>query len=265
MSKLKVERLIIRINTSDGIYGTDLKFGYGLNIISAENSSGKSTCIQSIIYALGLEGILGPSRKNPLKSALTTKLRDNNDTEIPVNESKIYLQLSNEHSRKITILRKSDSDISKIVTVYDCEFDKINPHKFTDYFLKDPGSAQREKGFHYFLSNFLGITQPEVIKYDGTKCPLYLESIFTVNYVEQTRGWGGILNVIPTYLGIKDLSQNVLEYTLNLDVREIRKKREIFLDEKKNLETKWANTISELESNAKAYGFFVSTRIPDKI
>ncbi|HCX7396449.1 TPA: AAA family ATPase, partial [Escherichia coli] len=99
MSKLKVERLIIRINTSDGIYGTDLKFGYGLNIISAENSSGKSTCIQSIIYALGLEGILGPSRKNPLKSALTTKLRDNNDTEIPVNESKIYLQLSNEHSR----------------------------------------------------------------------------------------------------------------------------------------------------------------------
>ncbi|HFO9481926.1 TPA: hypothetical protein ACHK5L_005166, partial [Escherichia coli] len=109
--------------------------------------------------------------------------------------------------------------------------------------MKDPGSAQREKGFHYFLSNFLGITQPEVIKYDGTKCPLYLESIFTVNYVEQTRGWGGILNVIPTYLGIKDLSQNVLEYTLNLDVREIRKKREIFLDEKKNLETKWANTI----------------------
>ncbi|ELV2771167.1 AAA family ATPase, partial [Enterobacter cloacae] len=84
MSKLKIERLIIRTSTSDGIYGADLKFGYGLNIISAENSSGKSTCIQSIIYALGLEGILGPSRSNPLKSALTTKLRDNNDTEIPV-------------------------------------------------------------------------------------------------------------------------------------------------------------------------------------
>ncbi|EBO5051105.1 hypothetical protein EGH56_23500 [Klebsiella aerogenes] len=265
MSKLKIERLIIRTSTSDGIYGADLKFGYGLNIISAENSSGKSTCIQSIIYALGLEGILGPSRSNPLKSALTTKLRDNNDTEIPVNESKIYLQLSNEYAKKITILRKSDSDISKIVTVYDCEFDKINPQKFTDYFLKDPGSAQREKGFHYFLSNFLGITQPQVIKYDGTKCPLYLESIFTVNYVEQTRGWGGILNVTPTYLGIKDLSQNVLEYTLNLDIREIRRKREISLDEKKNLETKWINTISELEANAKAYGFFVSTRIPDKI
>ncbi|QDX29482.1 hypothetical protein [Dickeya poaceiphila] len=265
MSRLKIERLIIRTSTSDGIYGTDLKFDYGLNIISAENSSGKSTCIQSIIYALGLEGILGPSRNNPLKSALTTKLRDYNDNEIPVNESKIYLQIANKNSKTITILRKSDSDASKIVTVFDCEFDRINPQKFTDYFLKDPGSAQREKGFHYFLSNYLGIKQPQVLKYDGTKCPLYIESIFTVNYVEQTRGWGGILNITPTYLGIKDLSQNILEYTLDLDIREIRRKREIYLDEKKNQETKWLNTLSDLESNAKAYGFFVSRRIPEKI
>ena len=265
MSKLKIERLVIRASTTDGIYGTDLKFSYGLNIISAENSSGKSTCIQSIIYALGLEGILGPSRSNPLKSALTTKLRDYSDKEIPVNESKIYLQVANENGKTITVLRKSDSDASKIVTVYDCEYEKINPQTFTDYFLKDPGSAQREKGFHYFLSNYLGIKQPQVIKYDGSTCPLYIEPMFTVNYVEQTRGWGGILNITPTYLGIKDLSQNILEYTLNLDVREIRRKREICLDEKKNQEVKWLNTLSDLESNAKAYGFFVSTRIPDKI
>ncbi|HEJ0156552.1 TPA: hypothetical protein SLO89_002900 [Klebsiella pneumoniae] len=265
MSKLKVERLIIRTSTSDGAYGVDLKFDYGLNIISAENSSGKSTCIQSIIYALGLEGILGPSRNNPLKSALTTKLRDENDVEIQVNESKIYLQIANENAKTITVLRKSDSEASKIVTVYDCEFNQINPREFHDFFLKDPGSAQREKGFHYFLSDFLGIKQPQVIKYDGAKCPLYIESIFTVNYVEQTRGWGSILNIIPTYLGIKDLSQNILEYTLDLDVREIRRKREVCLDEKRNYETKWMNTISDLESNAKVYGFFVSTRIPEKI
>lgn len=115
MSKLKVERLIIRTSTSDGAYGVDLKFDYGLNIISAENSSGKSTCIQSIIYALGLEGILGPSRNNPLKSALTTKLRDDNDAEIQVNESKIYLQIANENARTITVLRKSDRDRKSVV------------------------------------------------------------------------------------------------------------------------------------------------------
>lgn len=265
MSKLKIERLIIRTKTNDGVYGADLTFDYGLNIISAENSSGKSTCIQSIIFALGLEGILGPSRSNPLKSALTTKLRDYHDNEIPVSESKIYLQISNESEKTITILRKSDSEASKIVTVFEDKFDEINDQKFTDYFLKDPGSAQREKGFHYFLCNYLDIKLPQVIKYDGTKCPLYIESMFTVNYVEQTRGWGGILNITPTYLGIKDLSQNILEYTLDLDVREIRRKREVCLDDKKNQETKWLNTLTDLESNAKAYGFFVSSRIPEKI
>ncbi|MEK9496143.1 hypothetical protein V2H77_06715 [Photorhabdus sp. P32] len=265
MSKLRIDRLIIRTDTTDGMYGIELNFKLGLNIISAENSFGKSTCIQSIIFALGLEGALGPSRNNPLKSVLTTKLRNDNDVEIPVKESKIYLQISNEAGDTITLLRKSDVEASKVVSVFNGAFDTINSSNFTDYFLKDPGSAKRERGFHHYLSDFLGINQPQVIKYDGSKCQLYLESIFSVNYVEQTRGWGGILNVIPTYLGIKDLSQNIIEYTLDLDVREIRRKREVCLDDKKNLEAKWGNTLAELESNAKVYGFFVSARIPDKI
>jgi hypothetical protein len=265
MSKLKINRLVIRTKTADGIFGADLTFTSGLNIISAENSFGKSTCIQSIIYALGLEGTLGPSRNNPLKSALTTKLRDENENEIPVILTKIYLEINNSAGKTITILRKSDDDASRIVSVFEGALETINVEKHTDYFLKDPGSAQRERGFHYFLNNFLSITQPEVIKYDGTKTKLYLESIFCVNYVEQTRGWGGILNVTPTYLGIKDLSQNIIEYTLDLDIREIRRKREVHLETKKNLETKWQNTLSDLETRSKSYGFFVSTRIPEKL
>lgn len=265
MSKLKINRLVIRTNTVNGVFGADLGFKAGLNIISAENSFGKSTCIQSIIYALGLEGTLGPSRNNPLKSALTTKLRDENDKETAVILTKIYLEICNPEGRTITILRKSDDDSSKIISVFEGSCEAINIKKHTDYFLKDPGSAQRERGFHYFLNNFLSITQPEVIKYDGSKTQLYLESIFSVNYVEQTRGWGGILNVIPTYLGIKDLSQNIIEYTLNLDIREIRRKREVHIESKKNLEIKWKNTLSDLESRSKAYGFFVSTRLQEKV
>ncbi|MGJ0626134.1 hypothetical protein [Xenorhabdus bovienii] len=265
MSKLKINRLVIRTNTANGVFGADLGFTSGLNIISAENSFGKSTCIQSIIYALGLEGTLGPSRNNPLKSALTTKLRDENDKETTVILTKIYLEICNSVGKTITILRKSDDDASKIVSVFDGACETINVKKHTDYFLKDPGSAQRERGFHYFLNNFLNIIQPEVIKYDGTKTQLYLESMFCVNYVEQTRGWGGILNVTPTYLGIKDLSQNIIEYTLDLDIRDIRRKREVHLETKKNLEIKWQNTLSDLESRSKTYSFFVSARIPEKL
>lgn len=67
MLNLVIENLSIRTQTNDGLYGTDIPFTQGLNIIHAENTHGKSTCIQSIVYALGLEGCLGPSRKVPLK------------------------------------------------------------------------------------------------------------------------------------------------------------------------------------------------------
>lgn len=265
MSKLNINRLVIRTDTYSGLFGTDLKFSSGLNVISAENSFGKSTCIQSIIFALGLEGVLGPSRNNPLKSALTTKLRDENGVEVLVKKTEVYLEISNQHGSTITVLRKSDAEASKIITVFDSSFDRIQKKEFTDFFLKDPGSAQRERGFHHFLGEFLGIQQPQVMKYDGTKSILYLESIFTVNYVEQTRGWGGILNVIPTYLGIKDLSQNILEYTLDLDVREIRRKRELYLESKKRYESSWSAALGDLIATAKTYGFFVSSRLPENI
>uniref|UniRef100_UPI0025A28FB6 hypothetical protein n=2 Tax=Enterobacteriaceae TaxID=543 RepID=UPI0025A28FB6 len=40
---------------------------------------------------------------------------------------------------------------------------------------------------------------------------------------------------------------------------------EVHLETKKNLEIKWQNTLSDLETRSKSYGFFVSTRIPEKL
>ncbi|HHQ4926593.1 TPA: AAA family ATPase, partial [Aeromonas veronii] len=106
MSRLKIEQLSVRTNTNDGLYGVDIPFSSGLNIIHAENTHGKSTCIQSIVYALGLEGTLGPSRKVPLKTALTSQLRKANGSIALIFESKIYLQISN-GIKTITIMRSS--------------------------------------------------------------------------------------------------------------------------------------------------------------
>lgn len=47
---------------------------------------GKSTCVQPIIYALGLEKMLGPSSAIPLPHVMTSYL-DDGQKEIPVLES----------------------------------------------------------------------------------------------------------------------------------------------------------------------------------
>lgn len=268
VSRLKINRLKIISKTNEGNFGVDIPFTYGLNIIRADNTLGKSTCVQSIVYALGLEGTLGPSRKTPLKSALTSKLKKADGGYALVTESRVFLEISNSTGETITISRSGIEDKSRVISVYCKEIESIDfssDTSFTDYFVRDPGAAVRERGFHNFLENFLGIENPQVIKYDGNTCPLYLESIFSVNYVEQTRGWGGILNILPTYLGIKDLANRVLEYNLDLDIQENNKKRQQLLVKRNNLESIWTVTIEKLISIARQIYAFVDPAVSDDI
>lgn len=265
MSRLKINRIRILSQTNEGRYGVEIPFSYGLNIIRADNSFGKSTCIQSIVYALGLEGTLGPSRKTPLKSALTTKLKKEDGTYAFVIETKIYLEISNKNNETITIVRSSEDSKNKIISVLAGRIEEVNTGRFTDYFVRDPGAATRERGFHNFLEKFLGIEDPQVVKYDGGLCPLYLESIFSVNYVEQTRGWGGILNVLPTYLGIKELANKIIEYTLNLDIQENNRKRQQLSFRKSDLESIWLVTVEKLEALARQAHAFVDASISHEL
>src|SRR6266481_5309608 len=71
---LRIRHLLIHINTDKGVFGTRQNFADGLNIIRAENWAGKSQVVQSIMYALGLEGMQGPSHAVPLAHAMTDYL-----------------------------------------------------------------------------------------------------------------------------------------------------------------------------------------------
>jgi len=67
----------------------------------------------------------------------------------------------------------------------------VNGLRQSTYFVRRPGSAQREAGFHHWLAEFVGWQLPEVARYDGGTSPLYLETIFPLFFVEQKRGWAG--------------------------------------------------------------------------
>ena len=57
---LCLRHLRLRAMTPAGLYGTDIPFKPGLNVIWADNTKGKSTCMQGMLYALGLERMLSP-------------------------------------------------------------------------------------------------------------------------------------------------------------------------------------------------------------
>ena len=61
----------ISINTDKGEFGTRQDFVDSLNVIRAESYAGKSQLVQSIMYALGMEGMQGTSHAVPLAHAMT--------------------------------------------------------------------------------------------------------------------------------------------------------------------------------------------------
>lgn len=267
MEKLKINKLRIETHTEAGLYGTEFEFDHGLNIIHADNTHGKSTCIQSIVYALGLEGALGPSRAKPLKPVLTRELRDESGRTIKVKWTSVFLEIENNQNKVITLERSSKAEKSNLIKVRECCMDNIINNQTTpfNYHVRQAGSATYDRGFHSFLTSFLGLKLPLVQKFNGEETLLYLEAVFSVNYVEQIRGWGGILNLLPTYLQIRDLPQRVLEFSMALDVMSTKAKRQKLLSEKSDLEKKWTFYIERIQEIAISIGGIVSRKLPESM
>src|SRR5437762_1548290 len=102
---LKLNRLLLEVMTSDGRYGADISFADGLNVIRADNSAGKSTCLQGAMYALGLEPMLGPRHEIPLPHAMTDWLDGEGGQRLNVIESKVVLEATNREGRTATFER----------------------------------------------------------------------------------------------------------------------------------------------------------------
>ncbi len=50
---MRLRRLRLHVQTSDGPYGTEIDFPDGLVVVWADNSMGKSTCVRSVLVIIG--------------------------------------------------------------------------------------------------------------------------------------------------------------------------------------------------------------------
>ena len=234
MHKLKIEKLAIRIETKKGLYGTDITFDNGLNIIFAKNTKGKSTCMQAMIFALGLEKSF--SSENPdkfLKDPLQKELKDENNNTLEVESSYVYIEIINRKKEKITLRRYCYSDNkekNKIISVFENKniSNVLNTEQVGVDYYTGKDSYIREKGFHKYLANFLGINLPKIFRKEKTsekeQSIIYLHEIFCASYVEQSNGWSDIFQKIKKDYNthLKDGTKKVIEYILKLEVAKNR-------------------------------------------
>lgn len=247
MLGLKINSLEISASTNGGTFSISIPFSDGLNVIRAENSSGKSTCINAIAYGLGLEAILGPSRKRPFPKSLYEEIFDNKVDQNPffVSTSYISLVITNSVGTKASLRRDISGNASKIAIEADGQKD--------DYFLGSAGqvgSAVSDRGFHHWLADFIGWSLPNVVTFDGKETKLYLECIFPLFFIEQKRGWSEIQANIPTHYGIKNVKKSAAEFCLGIDSFEFEKKVAGYKNRIEKAKTKWEKIITALETVA---------------
>lgn len=255
---IQLRHLRLRSFTATRAFGADIPFEAGLNVVQAPNTSGKSTCLQAIIYALGLERSLGPQLAVPLPYAMREQIHQfKEDPYDLVLQSYVELEIANAQGEIVVLHRDVVGDKStKLIQTWSGPSlsSEIPRGEQRDYFVLDGGSATHESGFHAFLAQFLDWDLPIVARYDGTECPLYLEAIFPMLFVEQKRGWSSIQGPFPTFLRIQDVARRVMEFLLDLETAKNRRRRAELRAAISELLGRWSDRRKGMEEAAARVG-----------
>ncbi len=243
---LLIRKLELLAVTSVGNFGATLPFGKGLNIISARNTSGKSTCMMAILYALGLEGMLGPNQQPPLTDAMTRSILEGED-EYPVVESRVRLEIENSQGKILTVQRRVTGSTAErqllrctsgpAITLPNAEF------PVRDFYVRIKGAARDLAGFHRFLADFIGYELPDVPVQDESTMPLYLECLMPYFFVDQLTGWRDLKSRMPTYLRVPEMAKRSAEFILDLDILKLAIKRQKIEIEVNKAKDSWARAL----------------------
>ncbi|MDD9177687.1 MULTISPECIES: hypothetical protein [Aliivibrio] len=249
---MKFNQLFVKLSATDNKdYGYIIPFSSGLNIIRGDNSSGKSTFVNSLIYALGMEEIIGSKGSAALPYALKDRF-DLDGVEKRVVSSTVYLELENKYGQTITLKRaiKSETIDSKLIQIIEGAYltnQSLSSLRSQYTFLHDPGSAQDEnRGFFAYLERFLGIELPSLSDNKGKETKLYLQSVFSALLIEQKRGWTDYIANIP-YYGVSGMREKVASFLLDLDSFRNTKKLNELQSQRAKVISEWSESATEIK------------------
>ncbi|WP_333624557.1 AAA family ATPase [Sphingobacterium siyangense] len=257
INKLRAEILTDRSANISDLYGFNFSFKKGLNIVAGPNSRGKTTINSCIYYALGMEELLGAHNERALDKALKEEftIKENKDHEgdsYKVLSSKILLEIENDKNEVVCLERYVKSNIPDIKTsnicVHNCSIETINNEdiKKAIFFVNSRGNNEDPNGFYNWLSVFMDIELPEVSNTSRVShySPLYLQTIFSALFIEQTKGWSDFFATMP-FFGITKAKEKIVEFILGLNELQLSTKKDV-LNQKKNVVIEdWKRKVKE--------------------
>lgn len=250
----------IKINSAGSTYGFECKLNSGLNIIKGNNSSGKSTFVNTLLYGLGLEELVGAKGEKTLTSAVRDEFTISGRKH-KIDESAVLVEVSNKEGKVVTFRRplKNEKKSTKLVEVFECSMLReppAEPPKPKALYLHDSGAAKYEEGYLRYLETFLGMKLPRVQSSTGDLVHLYPQVVAAALFIEQKRGWTDYIANIPFYK-ILGAPTRVVQYLLGLDNFALEEKKAITEAEITKIQTSWGYAYHDLQSFAQPLGISV--------
>jgi hypothetical protein len=188
---------------------------------------------------------------------MVSKIEVKGKQEEQVLQSFVALEIENGNNQSWTIRRDAHGNVDRrLVSVFEgpALSQPTNTYQRRDYFTSMSGSATREAGFEFALSQFMGWNLPEVPRFDGTNGPLYSQIVFPLMFVEQKRGWSGIQSTIPAFLRVREPAKRAIEFLLDLNSQELAAMRQILQNEEGDLKRQWTQVAERAQQLALSIG-----------
>lgn len=248
---LKIRAIKLEVNTNHGAFGATYKFSEGLNIIRADNTTGKSTLFQAILYGLGVEELLDGKNEKTMQAVLKDEVEYPKNDFHQVISSFIYLEIENKEIVTTKRSVKHPSKNGKLIEVFKGSLIVKNEQDLTPQpmYIHDAGGANNKYfGFHSFLETFLGWQLPDVQGTNGESRKLYIQSVFPSFIIEQKVGWSDFLATVP-FLGQKNVKPRLIEFILGLDVFELENRKQELITRRQKLAEEWREQVAKIKSD----------------
>jgi len=250
----------ILAGTDDGLkpFGFEYDFKQGLNVLTGDNSSGKSTILSCMYYCLGMEQLMGSQGIKALSPALHQVLNfDGHACNVYESQCSLSFTANNGRQYKLTRRIASSNEITiNEILIFD---GTITTPKFV-HSARDHG----DQGFYKWLADVNGLKIFSVESFNGESTkPLYMQNVFSLAFIEQTKGWSDIFSMMPSF-GIKDPKQKVVEYSLGLKSLELNMKLDQIKAQKNQIKGEWKRICSDLNYHAQTTQLYLSIFDNDK-